>query len=305
MRRGSALLLVSALALGGAGCDVNQTTPQGDPAKNPNIQQTDHGLIIKNSAGNYVRLSDVAEVEDSVRNSRSIAWFNKQPAVLIQITKQGDANVIDTVDRVRALLPELKQWLPGGVEISTLVDRTGTIRASVQDMQWTLLATAFLVMVVVFTFLRRLVPTIAAGVSVPLALAGTCAGMWLAGFSIDNLSLMALAISVGFVVDDAIVMIENMYRNLEHGMAPYPAALEGARQIGFTVLSISLSLIAAFTPLIFMDGIVGRLLREFSLTLTFAIVVSTVVSLTITPMICAHYIKEATSDRATWFDRLV
>ena len=168
----------------------------------------------------------------------------------------------------------------GGVEISTLIDRTGTIRASVEDMQLTLLATAFLVMLVVFVFLRRITPTIAAGVSVPLALAGTCAGMWLAGFSIDNLSLMALAISVGFVVDDAIVMIENMYRNLEHGMPPYQAALEGARQIGFTVLSISLSLVAAFTPLIFMDGIVGRLLREFSLTLTFAIVVSTVVSLT-------------------------
>jgi multidrug efflux pump len=262
-------------------------------------------VIIKSSAGNFVRLADVADVEDSVRNSRSIAWFNKQPAVLIQITKQGDANVIDTVDRVKALLPELKRWLPAGLEISTLVDRTGTIRASVLDMQYTLLATAFLVMLVVFVFLRRLTPTIAAGVSVPLALAGTCAGMWLAGFSIDNLSLMALAISVGFVVDDAIVMIENMHRNLEHGMAPYPAALEGARQIGFTVLSISLSLIAAFTPLIFMDGIVGRLLREFSLTLTFAIVVSTVVSLTVTPMICAHYIKEATSDRATWLDRLV
>jgi multidrug efflux pump len=206
---------------------------------------------------------------------------------------------------VRALIPEIKSWIPAGVEISTLVDRTGTIRASVLDMQFTLLATAFLVMFVVFVFLRRITPTIAAGVSVPLALAGTCAGMWLAGFSIDNLSLMALAISVGFVVDDAIVMIENMYRNLEQGMAPYPAAVEGAKQIGFTVLSISLSLIAAFTPLIFMDGLVGRLLREFSLTLTFAIVVSTVVSLTITPMICAHYIKEATSDRATWFDRLV
>ena len=262
-------------------------------------------ILIKSSNGNYVRLSDVAEVEDSVRNSRSIAWFNKQPAVLIQITKQGDANVIDTVDRVKALIPELKQWIPAGVEISTLVDRTGTIRASVLDMQWTLLATAFLVMVVVFVFLRRITPTIAAGVAVPLALAGTCAGMWLAGFSINNLSLMALAISVGFVVDDAIVMIENMYRNLEQGMKPYQAALEGAKQIGFTVLSISLSLIAAFTPLIFMDGIVGRLLREFSLTLTFAIVVSTVVSLTITPMICAHYIKAATSDNATWFDRAV
>jgi multidrug efflux pump len=262
-------------------------------------------VLIKSSNGNFVRLSDIAEVEDSVRNTRSIAWFNKQPAVLIQITKQGDANVIDTVDRVRALIPELKKWIPGGVEISTLVDRTSTIRASVRDMQLTLLATALLVMVVVFAFLRRITPTIAAGVSVPLALAGTCAGMWLAGFSIDNLSLMALAISVGFVVDDAIVMIENMYRNLEHGMRPYQAALEGARQIGFTVLSISLSLIAAFTPLIFMDGIVGRLLREFSLTLTFAIVVSTVVSLTITPMICAHYVKETTSDSATWFDRIV
>ncbi|MGX9432263.1 MULTISPECIES: efflux RND transporter permease subunit [Bradyrhizobium] len=262
-------------------------------------------ILIKSSSGNFVRLSDVAEIEDSVRNVRSVAWFNKQPAVLIQITKQGDANVIDTVDRVTAMLPELKQWIPAGLEISTLVDRTGTIRASVLDMQLTLLATAGLVMVVVFVFLRRLTPTIAAGVSVPLALAGTCAGMWLAGFSIDNLSLMALAISVGFVVDDAIVMIENMYRNLEQGMAPYPAALEGARQIGFTVVSISLSLIAAFTPLIFMDGIVGRLLREFSLTLTFAILVSTLVSLTITPMICAHYIKEATSARATWFDRLI
>jgi multidrug efflux pump len=262
-------------------------------------------ILIKSSNGNFVRLSDVAEIEDSVRNVRSIAWFNKQPAVLIQITKQGDANVIDTVNRVSAMLPELKQWIPAGLEISTLVDRTGTIRASVLDMQLTLLATAGLVMVVVFVFLRRVTPTIAAGVSVPLALAGTCAGMWLAGFSIDNLSLMALAISVGFVVDDAIVMIENMYRNLEQGMAPYPAALEGAKQIGFTVVSISLSLIAAFTPLIFMDGIVGRLLREFSLTLTFAILVSTLVSLTITPMICAHYIKEATSDRATWFDRLI
>jgi multidrug efflux pump len=262
-------------------------------------------IIIKAQNGSFVRLSDIADVTDSVRNSRSIAWFNKQPAVLIQITKQGDANVIDTVDRVRELIPDLKQWIPAGVEISVLTDRTGTIRASVQDMQLTLLATAILVMVVVFVFLRRITPTVAAGVSVPLALAGTCAGMWLAGFSIDNLSLMALAISVGFVVDDAIVMIENMYRNLEHGMRPYQAALEGAKQIGFTVLSISLSLIAAFTPLIFMDGIVGRLLREFSLTLTFAIVVSTVVSLTITPMICAHYIKAATSHNATWFDRLI
>src|SRR3569623_586345 len=241
-------------------------------------------IVIKSSNGNFIRLSDVANVIDATRSSRSIAWFNKQTAVL---------------------LPQLKQWIPAGVEISTLTDRTGTIRASVDDMQWTLGATAFLVMAVVFIFLRRGVPTIAAGISVPLALAGTCAGMWAAGFSIDNLSLMALAISIGFVVDDAIVMIENMYRNLEQGMSPARAALEGAKQIGFTVLSISLSLVAAFTPLIFMDGIVGRLLREFSLTLGFAIAVSTVVSLTVTPMICAQYIRYAHSEKETRFDRIV
>jgi multidrug efflux pump len=262
-------------------------------------------IILAASNGNFMRLSDVANVIDATRSSRSIAWFNKQPAVLLQITKQADANVIDTVDRIKDLLPQLKQWIPAAVTISTLTDRTGTIRASVNDMQWTLAATCVLVMIVVFVFLRRAIPTLAAGISVPLALAGTCAGMWAAGFSIDNLSLMALAISIGFVVDDAIVMIENMYRNLEHGMAPYRAALEGARQIGFTVFSISISLIAAFTPLIFMDGIVGRLLREFSMTLVFAIAVSTLVSLTITPMICAHYIKSATSSDATWFDRAV
>ena len=262
-------------------------------------------IIVKSASGNFLRLSDIADVQNATRNSRSIAWFNKQPAVLIQITKQGDANVIDTVDRVKALIPDLKQWIPAGIEISVLTDRTGTIRASVEDMEWTLVATAALVMAVVFLFLRRGIPTIAAGVSVPLALAGTCAGMWLAGFSINNLSLMALAISVGFVVDDAIVMIENMYRNLEEGMAPLQAALEGARQIGFTVLSISLSLIAAFTPLIFMDGLVGRLLREFSLTLTFSIIVSTVVSLTVTPMICARYIKTGISSTETRFDRIV
>ena len=262
-------------------------------------------IIIKSANGNSVRLSDVADVNDATRNSRSIAWFNKEPAVLILITKQQDANVIETVDRVKALLPQLKQWIPAGVEISILSDRTGTIRASVEDMEWTLGATAALVMLVVFVFLRRMTPTIAAGISVPLALAGTCAGMWLAGFSINNLTLMALAVSVGFVVDDAIVMIENMYRNLEEGMAPFQAALLGAKQIGFTVLSISLSLVAAFTPLIFMDGIVGRLFREFSLTLTFAIMVSMVVSLTVTPMICAHYIKAGISPDATWFDRFI
>jgi multidrug efflux pump len=276
-------------------------------AVDPQMRTADEyrNLVVKTVKGTVVRLSDIAEIEDSVRSTKSAAWFNKEPSVLLLVTKAGDANVIDTVDRVKALLPQLKEFLPAGVEFSIFSDRTGTIRASVRDMQYTLLGTAVLVMLVVFVFLRRVTPTIAAGISVPLALAGTCAGMWIAGYSIDNLSLMALAISVGFVVDDAIVMIENMYRNLEVGMRPLQAALVGARQIGFTVMSISISLVAAFTPLIFMGGIPGRLFREFSLTLTFAIVVSTVVSLTVTPMICAHYLRSGHGDRLNRFDRIV
>ena len=188
---------------------------------------------------------------------RSAAWFNPQPSVLLIITKQADANVIDTVDRINELLPELKHWIPADIEIRCCPTAPQTIRASVRDMQLTLLATIVLVMLVVFLFLRRAAATLAAGVTVPLALAGTCAAMWVAGFSIDNISLMALAVSVGFVVDDAIVMIENMFRNLEKGMTPLRAAIEGARQIGFTVISISISLVAAFIPLLFMGG-VGR-----------------------------------------------
>jgi len=262
-------------------------------------------IIVKNANGNIVRLRDIATVEGGTRNSRSAAWFNRQPAILLNVTKQNDANVIATVDQIRALLPELKRWIPAGVDISVLSDRTSTIRASVQDMQYTLLATVLLVMLVVFVFLRRVTPTIAAGITVPLSLAGTCAAMWAVGYSINNLSLMALAVSVGFVVDDAIVMIENMFRNLEKGRSPLRAAYEGARQIGFTVISISVSLIAAFIPLLFMDGVVGRVFREFSLTLAFAVVISTFVSLSVTPMICAHFVKEAPSATATWLDRMV
>jgi multidrug efflux pump subunit AcrB len=186
-----------------------------------------------------------------------------------------------------------------------LTDRTTTIRASVKDMQVTLVLSVILVMLVVFVFMRRGVPTIAAGVTVPLSLAGTCAAMWLAGYSVNNLTLMALAVSVGFVVDDAIVMLENMYRNLEDGLTPLQAALRGAQQIGFTVISISVSLLAAFIPLLFMSGIIGRLLREFSMTLAFAVVISTVVSLSVTPMVCARYIKTTIDPRATRFDRVM
>jgi len=262
-------------------------------------------LVVKTVNGNVIRLSDVAQIQNATRNSRSDARFNSQPAVLLIVTKQATANVIETVDGITKLLPEIRRWIPASLEISILSDRTQTIRASVNEMQWTLAGTVVLVMLVVFVFLRRLSGTIAAGVTVPLSLAGTCGLMWLAGFSIDNLSLMALAVSVGFVVDDAIVMIENCFRNLEMGKSPLRSALEGAKQIGFTVISISISLIAAFIPLLLMGGIVGRLFREFSVTLAFAIMVSTVVSLSLTPMICAYFVREAPNPDRTRFDRMV
>ena len=262
-------------------------------------------IVVKTAKGDVVRLSAVADVRQATRNSRSAAMFNKQPAILLTVTKSADANVIETVDRIRALIPEIKRWVPEGVEISVLSDRTTTLRASIHDMQLTLALSVALVMLVVFLFLRRGTPMIAAGITIPLSLAGTCAAMWAAGFSINNLTLMALAVSVGFVVDDAIVMIENMFRNLERGASPVRAALDGARQIGFTVISIGVSLVAAFIPLLFMEGVVGRLLREFSVTLVFAITVSTLVSLTVTPMICAHFVRRVPSRDATSLDRLV
>ncbi|HVV81224.1 MAG TPA: efflux RND transporter permease subunit [Pseudolabrys sp.] len=262
-------------------------------------------IVVKTVGGTVIRLSDVATISSSVRNSRSAGWFNRDPSVLLIITKQGDANVIDTVDRIYKMLPELEPWMPAGLDISVLADRTQTIRASVQDMQLTLFASAMLVMLVVFVFLRRGAATIAAGITVPLSLAGTCALMWVAGFSIDNLSLMALAVSVGFVVDDAIVMIENVFRNLEAGYSPLRAAWKGAKEIGFTIISISVSLVAAFIPLLFMGGIVGALFREFSLTLVFAIAVSTAVTLSVTPMVCAYFVKAPPSPDATRLDRLV
>src|SRR3954471_6099694 len=283
------------------GADVSATVGANDQLRRVPDYET---LVVKTNNGNIVRLSDIASVQQSTRNSRAGAWFNREPSILLIITKQGDANVIETVDAIRALIPEIKRWIPASIDISILSDRTGTIRASVGDMQLTLLGTICLVMLVVFLFLRRATPTIAAGITVPLSLAGTCALMWCVGFSIDNLSLMALAVSVGFVVDDAIVMIENVFRNMEKGHSPLRATIEGARQIGFTVVAISVSLIAAFIPLLFQPDIVGRMFREFSVTLAFAIAISMVISLSVTPMICAHYIREAPSTRSR-FDRVV
>ena len=261
-------------------------------------------LVVRNVAGRSVILSDVADVENGTRNGRSEATFNGKPAVLIYVRKQSNANVIETVDRVKALIPEIKRFMPAGIDVAILNDRTTSIRASVDDMLGTLLVTIILVMMVVFVFLRRITPTAAAGVTVPLALAGTFSLMYLVGFSIDNISLMALATSVGFVVDDAIVMIENIDKAREAGLSPMQAALVGSKQIGFTVISISVSLMAAFMPLLLLGGVAGMLFREFSVTLVFAIIISTIASLTITPMICANFTSR-TPRAPNRFDRLV
>lgn len=261
------------------------------------------GIVVRSANGTIVRLSDIATVERGTRNSRASGSYNGKPAVTLTITRQPGANVVETVDRVNALLPELRRFIPAAVDVEIMSDRTLTIRASLHDMQWTLLETIGLVMLVVFLFLRRAGPTLAAGVTVPLSIAGTFALMWAAGFTLDNLSLMAVTISVGFVVDDAIVMIESVQVNLERGMSRLDAAILGARQIGFTVLSISLSLVAAFIPLLFMPGIIGRFFHEFALTLAFSILVSTIVSLTVAPMVVARMPQG--SPGQTWLDRAV
>ncbi len=251
------------------------------------------GLVLKAGKGVVLRLSDVASVVNSTANTRLAAWNGKQPAILLTLTKSAGANVIETVDHVRALLPQLMAWLPPDIKVTVIMDRTTTIRASVDDIQWTLLLTVALVLMVVVVFMRRLIPTLAAAVTVPLSLCGTLAGMWFLGYTIDNFSLMALTISVGFVVDDAIVMIENIIRHQEHGLPPLQAAIVGARQIGFTVMSISISLVAVFIPLTFMGGLLGRLFHEFAMTMTLAIAVSAVVSLSLTPMICGRWMRLA------------
>ena len=298
----TALLNATAISPLGSIDGDNQTLTIGtnDQLKTPEQYGP---LIIKASGGNVVRLQDVATIELKSRNSKALATFNRTPAVLLIITKQPDANVLDTVDGIKALLPEIKRWIPAGLDINVLTDRTLTLRASVHEMEYTLMITIILVMAVVFVFLRRGTPTLAAGITVPLSLAGTFALMWASGFSINNISLLAIIVAVGFVVDDAIVMIENVTSKLEDGMEPMQAALQGAREIGFTVVSISVSLAAAFIPLLLQGGVIGRMLQEFSWTLLYAILVSTVVSLSVTPMICAHLIKSAPK-QDHWFDRV-
>ena len=257
----------------------------------PRAEQYRDIILKPGPNGRVVRLSDVGTVVDAAANTRLAATFGDKPAILLQLTKLADANVIETVDSVRAELPRLESYLPAGVTLTVLTEGTATIRASVTEVSVTLLITVVLVLLVVVLFMRRTVPTIAAGVTIPLSLAGTLAAMWAYGFALDNFSLLALTISIGFVVDDAIVMIENIIRHTEMGEPPMRAALNGARQIGFTVISISVSLVAVFIPLLFLGGILGRLLHEFATTLTLAIAISAVVSLTLTPMLCGRYLR--------------
>jgi multidrug efflux pump len=253
-------------------------------------------IVVAYRNGAPVLLSDVASVVNSAENVKQAAWMNNVPAVIVNIQRQPGANIIQVVDRIKALLPQLQTTLPPAVQVSVLTDRTVTIRASVKDVQFSLMLTVALVVMVIFLFLRNLSATIIPSVAVPLSLVGTLAVMYLAGYSLNNLTLMALTISTGFVVDDAIVMIENIVRYLEEGDKPMEAALKGAEQIGFTIVSLTISLIAVLIPLLFMGDIVGRLFREFAITLSVTILVSAVVSLTLTPMMCSRLLREH-SDR--------
>jgi multidrug efflux pump len=247
--------------------------------------------------GAAVHLSDVAQVTDSVQNIRAGGYLNGKRAVMIIIFRQPGANIINTVNRIRAQLPSIEASIPYGMDVTIVLDRTTTIRASVGDVERTLLISIGLVIIVVFVFLRNGRATLVPGVAVPVSLMGTFAVMYLFGYSLDNLSLMAMTISTGFVVDDAIVVMENIARHLENGMEPFAAALKGAEEIGFTVFTISISLIAVFIPLLMMGGIVGRLFREFAVTLSTAIVVSMIISLTTTPMMCAYLLRNERKEK--------
>ena len=249
-------------------------------------------LIVTYRNNAPVRLSDVAVVKDATENNLQAAWENKTPAIILNIQRQPGANIIAVVDHITQLLPKLRLTLPASVHITTLTDRTGTIRASVADVKFELLLTALLVIAVIFVFLRTWQATLIAALALPLSIVGTCAAMYMFGFSINNLTLMAMTISTGFVVDDAIVMIENIVRYIEMGEKPLDAALKGAGQIGFTIVALTISLIAVLIPLLFMRDIVGRLFREFAITLSFTILVSAFVSLTLTPMLSARLLRD-------------
>jgi multidrug efflux pump len=293
--------------------NANVNTPKGNfdgPAQastiNANDQITDPAqyleLIIAYRNGNPVRLRDVANVVSGPENTKLGAWAGTTPAVILNVQRQPGANVIQVVNNIKALLPQLQSSLPSAIDVAVLTDRTTTIRASVADVEFELLLAVALVVLVIFLFLRNLPATIIPSLSVPLSLVGTLAAMYLLGFSLDNLSLMALTISTGFVVDDAIVMIENIARYVEAGEAPLAAALKGAEQIGFTIISLTVSLIAVLIPLLFMGDVVGRLFHEFAITLSITIVISAIVSLTLVPMMCARLLRHRPDAQRNRFD---
>jgi len=260
-------------------------------------------LVIAYRNGAPVRVSDIADTTDDAENVKQAAWMNTVPAVIMNIQRQPGANIIGVVDRIEKLLPQLTSSLPPGVQVTVLTDRTTTIRASVSDVKFELMLTVALVVMVLFLFLRSLAATVIPSIAVPLSIVGTFGVMYLLGYSLDNLSLMALTISTGFVVDDAIVMIENISRYIEEGDPPLQAALKGSEQIGFTIVSLTVSLIAVLIPLLFMGDIVGRLFREFAVTLSVTILVSAVVSLTLTPMMCAKLLRHTPEAKRGRFDR--
>lgn len=260
-------------------------------------------IIVTYRNNSPVRLQDIANVIDGAENVRQAAWMNSEPAIILNIQRQPGANVIAVVDRVQALLKKLQGTLPETIKISILTDRTTTIRASIHDVQFELLLAIALVVMVIFLFLRNLSATLIPSIAVPLSLIGTFGTMYLLSFSLNNLTLMALTIATGFVVDDAIVMIENIARHLEEGETPLNAALKGAKQIGFTILSLTVSLIAVLIPLLFMSDLVGRLFREFALTLAVTILISAFVSLTLTPMLCARLLRHREPKDFNRFER--
>ena len=260
-------------------------------------------VVVAYANGSPVLLRDVAKIVSGIENVRASGRYNGSPAIVIDVQRQPGANIVATVDRMKAMLPQLQRGLPAGVRVELVADRTATIRASVREVQFTLVLSVVLVILVVLLFLRTLSATFVAGVTLPLSLASAFGLMWYAGFSLDNLSLMALTIATGFVVDDAIVMIENIVRHIERGDPPMVAAYKGAGEIGFTIISLTVSLVAVFIPLLFMTGIVGRLFQEFALALTIAVVVSAIVALTLTPMMCARLLRPAAPRRKSWIGR--
>jgi multidrug efflux pump len=304
--------------------NANVNTPKGNfdgPMRASTINANDQlmtaaeyrNLVIAYKNGSPVRLSDVANAIDGAQNDKLAAWMNMTPAVILNVQRQPGANVIEVVDNIKSLLPQLTASLPAAVDVSVLTDRTVTIRASVEDVEFELMLAVILVVLVIFVFLRSAHATIIPSLSVPLSLVGTFGAMYMLGFSLNNLSLMALTISSGFVVDDAIVVIENISRYIEEGESPLEAALRGSEQIGFTIISLTISLIAVLIPLLFMGDVVGRLFREFAITLAVTILISAVVSLTLVPMACAKLLKPAAEEHENafqrrtrlWFDALI